>query len=38
MLNKILHAPVTRLKRSSPEEDDELYAETLRKLFDLEKK
>jgi glutamyl-tRNA reductase len=38
MVNKILHAPLTRLKRSNPEEDDELYAETLRKLFDLEKK
>jgi glutamyl-tRNA reductase len=38
MMNKILHAPLTRLKRSSPEEDEELYAEALRKLFDLEKK
>lgn len=38
MVNKILHAPLTRLKRSNPEEDDELYAEILRKLFDLEKK
>jgi glutamyl-tRNA reductase len=38
MVNKILHAPLTRLKRSHREEDDDLYAETLRKLFDLEKK
>jgi glutamyl-tRNA reductase len=39
MMNKILHAPTTHIKRNSGDEDDEstLYIAALRKLFDLER-
>ena len=38
MINKILHAPISRLKKSSEDEDDAIYVEALRKLFGLEGK
>lgn len=38
MINKILHAPITRLKRFSEEQQEALYIDALRRLFDLEKK
>ncbi len=38
MINKILHTPITRLKQRSAEEDDIMYIEALKKLFDLEEK
>ena len=40
MINKMLHAPITHMKKNSPEQDDEetLYVATLKKLFDLEEK
>ncbi len=38
MINKILHTPITRLKQRSAPEDDVMYIETLKKLFDLEDK
>jgi glutamyl-tRNA reductase len=39
MMNKILHAPTTHIKRNSGDEDDEstLYIAALKKLFDLER-
>jgi glutamyl-tRNA reductase len=39
MMNKILHAPLTHIKRNSGDEDDErtLYIAALKKLFDLER-
>jgi glutamyl-tRNA reductase len=39
MINKILHAPVSHLKRNSQDEDDEgtLYIAALKKLFDLDR-
>jgi glutamyl-tRNA reductase len=36
IINKILHAPISRLKR--PSEEEALYIEALKKLFDLEEK
>ncbi len=38
MINKILHAPISRLKRPSDDEDEAIYVEALRKLFGLENK
>lgn len=38
IINKILHAPITRLKKVPEEPDDAVYIEALRKLFDLEEK
>ncbi|MBI4487471.1 MAG: glutamyl-tRNA reductase [Deltaproteobacteria bacterium] len=38
MINKILHAPITRLKKQPEDQDEALYIEALRKLFDLEEK
>jgi len=38
MINKILHAPITRLKKVSEDQDEGLYIEALKKLFDLEGK
>jgi glutamyl-tRNA reductase len=39
MINKILHAPVSHLKRNSQEGEDEgtLYIAALKKLFDLDR-
>jgi glutamyl-tRNA reductase len=39
MMNKILHAPLTHIKRNAADEDDErtLYIAALKKLFDLER-
>jgi glutamyl-tRNA reductase len=39
MINKILHAPVSHLKRNSKDEEDEgtLYIAALKKLFDLDR-
>ncbi|MGB7948871.1 MAG: glutamyl-tRNA reductase [Candidatus Binatia bacterium] len=39
MINKILHAPVSHLKRNSQDEEDEgtLYIAALKKLFDLDR-
>jgi glutamyl-tRNA reductase len=38
MINKILHAPMSRLKLSSKDEDEKtLYIAALKKLFDLER-
>src|SRR5919106_810869 len=39
MINKMLHAPISNLKRNSPEDDPEgtLYIAALKRLFDLEK-
>jgi glutamyl-tRNA reductase len=38
-MNKILHAPMTHIKRNSGDDDDEstLYIAALKKLFDLER-
>lgn len=38
MVNKMLHGPISNLKKSSPEEDEDgtLYAAALKKLFNLE--
>jgi glutamyl-tRNA reductase len=40
MINKLLHAPISQLKRNSgvDDEDSALYVAALRKLFDLEEK
>jgi len=38
IINKILHAPITRLKRQVEGQDEALYIEALKKLFDLEEK
>jgi glutamyl-tRNA reductase len=38
MINKILHAPITRLKGLSEEQEEALYIDALKKLFDLEEK
>lgn len=38
MINKILHAPITRLKKQPEDQDEAIYTEALRKLFDLEEK
>ena len=38
IINKILHAPITHLKRQSEDRDEALYIEALKKLFDLEEK
>jgi glutamyl-tRNA reductase len=40
MINKLLHGPISQLKRSSPEEDGDatLYVAALKRLFDLEGK
>jgi glutamyl-tRNA reductase len=37
MIKKILHGPLTRLKRNSDGGDDTLYVAALKKLFDLER-
>ena len=36
IINKILHAPITRLKQQSEERDEGLYTEALKKLFGLD--
>ena len=40
MVNKMLHGPISQLKKNSPEEDDDgiLYVTALKKLFNLEDK
>lgn len=38
MIGKILHAPITRLKKQPEDQDEELYIEALKRLFDLEEK
>ena len=40
MINKLLHAPISQLKRNSGDEDEDrsLYVAALKKLFDLEEK
>jgi len=38
MIGKILHVPITRLKKQPEDQDEELYIEALKKLFDLEEK
>ena len=40
MINKLLHAPISQLKRNSRDDDDDaaLYVAALKKLFDLEGK
>ena len=38
MINKILHAPITHLKRQGRDEDEAVYIEALKKLFDLGEK
>lgn len=38
MISKILHAPITRLKKSSEEQEEARYIEALKRLFDLEEK
>ncbi len=38
MISKILHAPITRLKKPPEEQDEALYIEALKKLFGLEEK
>ena len=38
MISKILHVPITRLKKQPEEEDEALYIEALKKLFGLEEK
>jgi glutamyl-tRNA reductase len=40
IMNKVLHAPISRLKKSSPSDEDDasLYVDILRKLFDLKEK
>ena len=39
MINKMLHGPISRLKRNASDEDEEgvLYIAALKRLFDLEK-
>jgi glutamyl-tRNA reductase len=39
MINKILHGPISHLKRNSRDEDEEetLYVAALKKLFDLDR-
>jgi glutamyl-tRNA reductase len=39
MINKILHGPISHLKRNSPDQDEEetLYLVALKKLFDLDR-
>jgi glutamyl-tRNA reductase len=36
IINKILHAPITRLKQQSEEREEGLYTEALKKLFELD--
>ncbi|MBI2359397.1 MAG: glutamyl-tRNA reductase [Deltaproteobacteria bacterium] len=38
MISKILHSPITHLKRQSEEQDEARYVDALKKLFDLEEK
>ncbi len=38
MISKILHAPITRLKKQPEEQEEALYIEALKKLFGLEEK
>ena len=40
MINKLLHTPISQLKRNSGDEDEDsaLYVAALKKLFDLEEK
>ena len=40
MVNKMLHGPISNLKKSSPEDDEDgtLYVAALKKLFNLEDK
>lgn len=38
MIGKILHAPITRLKKQPDDRDEAFYIEALKKLFDLEGK
>jgi len=38
MVSKILHSPITRLKKQSEERDEAFYIDALKKLFDLEEK
>jgi glutamyl-tRNA reductase len=38
MIGKILHAPISRIKQPSDDEEDALYVEALKKLFGLEDK
>ena len=38
MINKILHAPITRLKNMPGSPDEDLYVGALKRLFDLEEK
>ena len=40
MINKLLHAPISQLKRNPKDDDDDatLYVAALKKLFDLEGK
>ena len=40
MINKLLHSPISQLKRNSPDDDEDstLYVAALKKLFDLEEK
>ncbi|HWP59342.1 MAG TPA: glutamyl-tRNA reductase [Candidatus Acidoferrales bacterium] len=38
IINKILHAPITRLKQQGEEAEEGLYADALKKLFGLEPK
>ena len=38
MINKILHAPISRLKKMPGSPDEDLYVEALKRLFDLEEK
>jgi glutamyl-tRNA reductase len=38
MINKILHAPTTRLKKMPGDPAEEFYVEALKRLFDLEEK
>jgi len=38
MIGKILHAPITRLKKQPDDRDEALYIEALKRLFDLEEK
>lgn len=38
MINKILHAPISHVKRQAENEEEVAYVEALKKLFDLEEK
>jgi glutamyl-tRNA reductase len=38
MVSKILHAPITRLKKQSEDRDEAFFIDALKKLFDLEEK